>query len=146
MLKQFDAIRKVPGVDSVMIVNNRGKIVFHQFAENLNPEKAESLATHIVKIYAIGQYGRYRRQSTEIELMFEKGRLLAVDCRRFVIIAVCQPNTPVSMLRMTMSVQIKSIQEDKKVNKTIEKEVIDKKVLLRKDKLSENEIALLEQI
>jgi hypothetical protein len=146
MLEPFEVISKVRGVRSVFVVNNRAKIIFEKLSPDVSRNTAEVLSEHIIKIFALGQYGKFKRQSNEIELLYEQGRLLAVDCRRFVLIITCENNTPFSMLRMTMGVQIKNLIGDESLNKELETEVIDKKVLLRKDKLSQYEIDLLEKI
>lgn len=146
MLEPFEVISKVRGVRSVFVVNNRAKIIFEKLSPDVSRTTAEILSEHIIKIFALGQYGKFKRQSNEIELLYEQGRLLAVDCRRFVLIITCENNTPFSMLRMTMGVQIKNLIGDESLNKELEAEVIDKKVLLRKDKLSQYEIDLLEKI
>lgn len=146
MLEPFDAFLKVRGVRSVFVVNNKAKILFEKLSPDMPSKKAEELAEHIVKIFAIGQYGKFKRQANEIELLFEDGRLLAVDCRRFVLIITCENNTPFSMLRMIMSVQIKNLISDDTLIKELETEVVDKKILLRKENLTELETDLLEKI
>lgn len=146
MFKPLEDILKVPGITSIYITNNRGTILDSELDSLLDSETAEKLAQNVIKIFAIGRYGKFDRQTKEIELLFGDGRIIAVDCKQFVIILICSKKTPVSMLRMTLGVHLKNLLEDKKLSKILDKEVIDKKILLRKANLTEFEQQLLERI
>ena len=146
MFKPLEDILKVPGITSIFITNNRGTIIDAELDSLMDNDFAEELARNIIKIFAIGKYGKFDRQSKEIELLFGEGRIIAVDCKQFVIIIICSKKTPVSMLRLTLGVQQKNLLEDKKLSKILDKEVIDKKILLRKANLTQKEIELLERV
>lgn len=145
-IQQLEDIFKIPNVKSAYIVNNRADILAEKLESSFSKDVANQLAMNIVKIFAIGHYGKKKRDSHEIELLYHNGRILAIDCKHFILIVICDNNAPISMLRMTLGVQIKSIQDDKKFMKQFESEVIDKKILLRRDKLNDEEINLMEKI
>lgn len=146
MKEKLEELKKIPGVSSAYIVNNKAEIIDGVLDASLSQDRAAKLAERIVKIYAIGIYGKVKRKSTEIELLFDKGRVFSVDCDQFVLIIVCTNSSAISMVRLTSNVIIKSIMSDKKLSKELTQNVIDKKVLLRKDRLNDVEVALLEQI
>ena len=145
MKKKLEELKRISGVNSVYIVNNKAELIDGLLDPTLTQDKASKLAERIVKIYAIGIYGKVKRKSSEIELLFENGRVFSVDCEQFVIILVCTNAVAISMVRLTTNVIIRSLMDDKTI-KEQSANVIDKKVLLRKDRLNEVEIALLEQI
>jgi hypothetical protein len=145
MRSKLEEIKRIPGVTSIYIVNNKAELIDGILDPTLTQDKAAKLAERIVKIYAIGIYGKVKRKSSEIELLFENGRVFSVDCDQFVLIIVCTNTVAISMVRLTTNVITKSLVSDKGL-KELTLNVIDKKVLLRKDRLNEVEIALLEQI
>ncbi|MCB0278848.1 MAG: hypothetical protein KDD94_05060 [Calditrichaeota bacterium] len=142
---KFKELFRINGVNSVYAVNNRAEMIAGRLDGSIDRETAERLASHIVKIFAIGLYSNNSKKSTEIELLYDKGRVFAIDCNRFVLIIICNADVSISMVRLTSNVVIKTISEDKKLYKEFTKEVIDKKVMLRRDQLNEEEIALLDR-
>jgi len=116
------------------------------FNTEVTQEMAERLGARIIKIFAIGIYGKVKRPTAEIELLYNNKRVLAIDCDRYNLVMICDNFVNISMLRMTVNVLIQSMVQDKKVQKFLEDHAIDKKLLLRRDKLTEEEINLLEKV
>lgn len=145
MEERLEEILKIPGVLSVYAVNNRAEMITELFNNEISYQHAESLGARVVKIFAIGLYGKVQRKTSEIELLYSSKRVFAIDCGRYNLIIICDNFVQISMLRMTTNVLIQSMEQDKKVVKFLEDHAIDKKILLRRDKLTEEEINLLEK-
>lgn len=142
---KFKELFRINGVKSVYAVNNRAEMIAGKL-DAIDKKAAESLASHIVKIFAIGMYSQTKKKSSEIELLYDKGRVFAIDCNRYVLIIVCTEDVAISMVRLTSNVIIKTISEDKKLYKEFTKDIIDKKVMLRRDQLNNDEIELLDRL
>lgn len=143
---KFKELFRINGVNSVYAVNNKAEMIAGKLAGTIDKEVAELLASNIVKIFAIGLYSNNTKKSSEIELLYDNGRVFAIDCNRYVLIIICSADVSISMVRLTSNVVIKTITQDKKLFKEFTKEVIDKKVMLRRDQLNEEEIALLDRL
>ena len=128
---KFKELFRINGVNSVYAVNNRAEMIAGKLAGSVYKEVAERLASHIVKIFAIGLYSNNAKKSSEIELLYDNGRVFAIDCNRYVLIIICSADVSISMVRLTSNVVIKTITQDKKLFKEFTKDVIDKKVMLR---------------
>ena len=146
MEMKFKELFRINGVKSVYAVNNKAEMIAGKLDSQINKETAENLASHLVKIFAIGLYSSNAKKSSEIELLYDNGRVFAIDCNRYVLIIICTADVSISMVRLTSNVVIKTISEDKKIFKEFTKEIIDKKIMLRRDQLNDEEIALLDRL
>ena len=145
MEERLEELLLIPGVLSLYAVNNRGEMITELFNDEISREHAESLGARSVKIFAIGLYGKVQRKTSEIELLYSSRRVFAIDCGRYNLILICDNFVQISMLRMTTNVLIQSMTQDKVIATFLEDHVIDKKILLRRDKLTEEELTLLEK-
>ena len=146
MENKLKEIIAIPGVKSVFAINNKVELIAEQFNGQIDNEVAKDLGVRIVKIFGIGLYGKVQRKTTEIEMLLENSRVYALDCDHYNIVVLCESTVQTSMLRMSINVLVQTIQSDKKIQKALDEFRIDKKVLLRKENLSEEELQLIEKM
>jgi hypothetical protein len=146
MNERLRELLSIPGVISVLAVNNRAEIIASVNNGKYDVNVSTRMAARVVKIFAIGIYGKIKRPAKEMELLFDSLRVLAIDGGMYNMIIFSSIDAQMSLLRMSVNVLMNIMNNDKRVQTFLEKHRIDKKILLRKDKLSEDEIKLLERI
>lgn len=144
MKEYLQKIKEIPGVIAVHVFNNRAETLFQLGNEKLGKKETEALAidtlqllaSYIAKGYPVG----------DSDFIFQNGRLLYFNYDKLNIFVHCDTNVKISMLRMTVNVVMLEALEDKKVKKIIEKNIIDGSLLLRGNKITEDEKPYIDKI
>ena len=139
----LDEIVEVEGVEGAFIASNRGQILMRQ-GMDLDLRTMEGIAVHILRI--ISSYYLAKRNLKEIEVIWNRYRIVARNTNEFVIVTFCSSVKALSLLRITLNVVISHLIEDKKFMKQIRKHASEKTVLLRKGNLDPLEIDLISKL
>lgn len=144
MKEYLDKIKNIPGVMEVFIVNNRAELIASVGETQLSKEDKEQLSMQVLQLLA--SFVMKNHTVSDSDFLFQKGRLLYFNYDKLNMFVYCQTNVKISMLRMTINVVMVEALEDKKIKKIINQNVIDAKLLLRKDRLDPAEMPYVEAI
>ena len=139
----LNEIIEIEGVEGVFIASNRGQILMRDGVQ-FDLRTMEGIAVHVLRI--ISSYYLAGRNLKEIEIIWNKHRIVARNTNEFVIITFCSSVKALSLLRITLNVVISHLMEDKKFMKQIKKHASEKTVLLRKGNLDRLEIELISKL
>jgi len=136
-------IVNIESVEAVVVSSNIGKII-DKISRNLNNDKLEWVAVHLLRIISANHLNNHRIK--DIEIYWENYHIIAKNSAQFVLISFCTSHRVLSLLRITQNVVLSHLLEDKKFVRLVKKHASEKSVVLRKGKLDQSEIKLISKL
>ncbi|MBX7223262.1 MAG: roadblock/LC7 domain-containing protein [Blastocatellia bacterium] len=146
-------LMRIPGVKSVMLVNQRGEVLLSTGQFTLNSQATVQLATVITQSVAVAEsmYGK----TDEISTLFGEGRITAITnldlmiessygVQEVFVIVISAPNANLPTMRMTIKVAASKLKMDKAVRDLRVSVRVDRRNLLSRDKLDATSWELFE--
>ena len=139
----LNEIIDIKGVRGLMLVTPEGDVI-----ENLGiPDDIhilERVARHLMRMTAA--YSVLGNDAREIELEWQHFRILVMSKGPFALIIFCQSLPVISLLRITLTVVLAHLSEDKKIMKKISKTSARGERLLKTTDLDQMEINLISKL
>jgi hypothetical protein len=141
--KWLKEITNISGVEGVLLVSNSGEII-DKIGTQFERKKQEQIALHILRMNAF--HARAQKQVNEIEIIWDDQRIYAMSTPLFVLIVFCGTMRNLSLLRITLSVAVAYIMEDKKSVKKLRKYSSESKPILHGGDLDQIEINFISKL
>lgn len=148
-------LMRIPGIKSVMLVNNRGEVLLSTGQFTLNSQATVQLATLITQSVAVSEivYGK----PEEVSILFGEGRITAITnldlmiessygVQEVFVIIVGAPNANLPTMRMTIKVAASKLKMDKAVRDLKVSVSVVRRNLLSRDRMDATSWELLEAI
>lgn len=136
-------ITEIEGVKGALLCTNKGEILEDE-AAFIPKENKNELVIYLIRL--ISAYHLKKQSLKEVELIWPEFRVVIKNSAQFVIIAFCESEKILPLLRITLNVAIAHLQENKKFIKIIKKHIAEKTIVLRKGNLTQQEIDLISKL
>ena len=130
-------IKDIEGVEGVFVASNKGQLI-QQVGLSFDHATLEGVAVHLLRI--ISAHYLLKRNVKEIEIIWDKYRVIAKNANEFIVISFCNSVKALPLLRITSNVVLAHLLEDKKFMKRIKKHASERTILLRRGNLEPLEI------
>ena len=124
MKKGLQEINELEGVWGNLVCNNNGDVITSAPPSDINKSDLENVSRHCVEMLSAGT--EFITELGEMVIYFEQRRLYVLDMEKAVLIIFCTPSIDISLLRMTINVATSSWNEDKKIQKILTNNFVER--------------------
>ena len=117
-------INELTGVWGSLIFNNQGEVIMNATPPGLNKSALENITQHIIEL--VSTAGDQIENLSETVLYYSQKKLFIVVLEKAVLVVICTPSVDIFMLRMIVNGVRMRWDGDKKVQKLLQKNFIER--------------------
>lgn len=119
MKKNLEEIETINGVKGAFLYLYDDELIFNKLPEDVDLDVCREIAKDVIQVSGI--FGRLGKNTEELDLKFEEGRILAYAKKSHCLVIICQADASMSLLRLSANVLLADIEKDKKSAKRLSK-------------------------
>ena len=139
----LNEITNIKGVEAVLLVTNKGQII-EEYAPRFELSLLEQVSLTILRMFAVNRL--LQKDVREIELVWYNFHITAMSSDILTMIIFSNLTKTLSLLRITISVVMAHLLEDRKIIKKVKKHTIPGVDILEHGNLNESEINLISKL
>ena len=144
ILEFFEDLVDIPGIETVLIFDNRNRLIDSWSNSRYNPKIFNDLGETFWHIWGLIEYLNYNMD--EIAVPFEKGILFAKTREKLYVTVISKASVEIPLIRLAVHVGLTEIERNRKGKKML-KRLPDKKFhKIRANSLDDVEKIMLENI
>lgn len=117
-------INELTGVWGSLLCNNQAGVIASAPPADFNPSALENIARHCVDLMSPGTESFQDLQ--EVVVHFQQKKLFILDLEQAILIVLCNPSVDISLLRMTINVMITRWEADRKIQKQLKANFVER--------------------
>lgn len=117
-------INELTGVWGSLLCNNQAGVIASAQPADFNPSALENIARHCVDLMSPGTESFQDLQ--EVVVHFQQKKLFILDLEQAILIVLCNPSVDISLLRMTINVMITRWEADRKIQKQLKANFVER--------------------
>lgn len=143
MKEKLEEINAIKGVWGYVLCDNTGKILEKEMPLVFMKHLA-MMGKEVTQV--VGLLETMSKNSENLDLLFEDGRLMIRSLKNFTLAVFCDPNVDIPMLRLKTNVVVSEITGDPKMQELLQKGEWRRRRLLQKEYLGKEYREILSQL
>ena len=128
MEKDLEHVGSVPGVGGSFVCDNRGDVIVSSDPAVLATVTMTTIGREVARVFVALEAGGQPAQ--RIDFVYDSWRLLAQDIGDAVFFVVCQPDSDMAQVRMTVDVVIAGWRKDSTAQRRLQQRRAERKALV----------------
>lgn len=124
MKKSLAEINGVTGVRGSFICDNRGAVIAGDAPPGLDAETLGAIGREVVQMMVGLQSAG--EPTGELDLQYERGGLVVRDLDTAILIVLCQMQTDLALLRLTINVAVARLKQDKAAQRRLAARAVER--------------------
>lgn len=120
-------IGEVAGVTASFVCDNSGRVIASSFGDDVDITPIRDVARELVHTTAV--LGRVGESVRELDFTYPGSRLLVRDLDDSLLVALCEPQAEIAMLRLTLNVAATQLKDDAELRSLLQDSVAVREVL-----------------
>ena len=143
MKEKLEEINSIKGVWGYVLCDNTGKILEKEMPIVFMKHLA-MMGKEVTQV--VGLLETMSKNSENLDLLFEDGRVMIRSLKNFTLAVFCDPNVDIPMLRLKTNVVVSEITGDPKMQELLQKGEWRRRRLLQKEYLGKEYREILSQL